>query len=56
MAKQINSDYRNASIALETGPRRERERFFPLISLALLATSALGSPLASAPREYMVYR
>ena len=31
MAKQINSDYRNASVALETGTRRERDRFSPLL-------------------------
>jgi glyoxylase-like metal-dependent hydrolase (beta-lactamase superfamily II) len=52
MAKQINSDYRNASVALETGPRRERDRFFSLIAVALLATIALASPPASAQREY----
>jgi hypothetical protein len=43
MAKQ-HSDYRNASIALKTGPRRQRDRFFPPIALALLATIALASP------------
>src|SRR5262245_26935878 len=53
MAKQINSDYKCASIALETGPRRERDHFFPLVALALLASLALASPPASAQREYM---
>ena len=52
MAKQINSDYRNASIALETGPRCERDRFFLLIALALLASFALAAPPVSAQREY----
>src|SRR5262245_14854830 len=53
MAKQINSDYKCASIALETGPRRERDHFFPLVALALLASFSLASPPASAQREYM---
>ena len=52
MAKQINSDYRNASIAVETGPRCQRGRYVPLIALASLATLALASTPASAQREY----
>jgi glyoxylase-like metal-dependent hydrolase (beta-lactamase superfamily II) len=52
MAKQIGADCWNGSIVLQTGSQRERDRFFPLFLLALLATFILGSLPALAQREY----
>jgi hypothetical protein len=52
MAKQIDYDVRNASITLEIGARRRRDRFFRLIPLALLATFALASAPVLAQHEY----
>ncbi len=52
MTKQINYITGMHRLPLETGPRCERDLFFPFIALALLATFALQSPPASAQREY----
>ena len=52
MTKHINYNTGMHRLPLETGPRRERDLFFPFIALALLAIFALPSPPVSAQREY----